>query len=357
MRMISVLAFMLLLACPAAAKTDRGLKYLEKAARKAGTSMSGKLFGKICVLDFTNLATPETTSEFGQKTAELIAAQLVGRGGERYKVIERRELMKIVRDTLLIAGDDEEVLKRIRNEGGADILVSGSYSASGSEVSIDAKAVDAKSLQVLAATTVRLHRTEGLDRMLGRQMIGGRPKESEEIQTTGIDPLEIEAGVFYEGGDAKLYPLREGMVLNSKDNYALYFKPAKASYVYAYQVDSSQKAHRIFPNPDYTRSVNPLPAAEVWLPEGGDYLYLDENPGREDIYVFATRAPSPTLENLKSARLPDIQAAIKTMGVAGRRGTQVLSKAKGTHGNPLELITRKLLAEGDFFWKISFIHQ
>jgi Domain of unknown function (DUF4384)/FlgO protein len=361
MRIWEALALTAVLAGPAAAKTDKGLRYLEKAARRAAAELSGKLSGKVCVLDLTELAAPDATSEFGQKAAELIATRLVERAKTRYRVVERRELIKIARDSVLIAGDDEEVFKRIRAHGGADVLVSGTYSASGAEASLDVKAVDARTLAVLAAATVRVWRTEGLDKMIARRMVAGKDPDAEAQQAPAprgeVDPLELDAGVFYEGGDGKLYPLRDGMVLNSKDNYALYLKPSKPSYVYVYQVDSSQKAFKIFPNPEYTKLANPMPAAEGWVPEGGEYLYLDENPGREEIYVFASRLPSPSLENLKTARLSDIEATIKTMGVAGRRGAQALSKVNGASGNPLELITRKLSAQGDFFWKTSFIHQ
>jgi hypothetical protein len=355
MKFLIAFAAAFALAAPAAAKTDKGLKQLEKASRRAASAIKEKLAGKVCVLDFTELAAPDATSEFGQKVAELVAARLVERAKGRYLVVERRELIKIARDSILIAGDDAEVFKRIRAEAGADVLVSGSYSVAGAEASIDVKAVDAKTLAVLAAATVRVPRTEGLDRMIARRMIGGKELDAEK--PAGADPLEFDVGVFYEGGDGRLYPLRDGMVLNSKDNYALYLKPAKPSHVYAYQVDSSQKAFKIFPNPDYSKAENPLPAAEGWVPQGGEFLYLDQNPGREEIYVFATRAPAPALDALKTARLSDIETTIKTMGLAGKRGSQALAKAKDTAGNPLELITRKLYAQGDFFWKLSFIHQ
>lgn len=356
MKIPAAFAAALLLASPARAWRwpDKGLKKLEAAAGRAGNRLSGSLHGKVCVLDFSEIAAPDATSEFGQKAAELVAARLVQRARGRYRVVERRELITIAKDSVLIAGDDEEVFKRIRAEAGADVLITGTYSAAGAEVSIDAKAIDAKTLAVLAAVTVRVRRTKGLDSMLSHRMVGG--KEVAEAKP-GTDPLEFEVGVFYEGGDGRLYPLRDGMVLNSKDDYALYLKPAKDSFVYAYQVDSSQKAFKIFPNPDFAKAVNPLPAKEEWVPEGGEYLYLDENPGREEIYVFATRAPSPALDELKTARLSDIETTIKTMGLAGRRGSQAMSKSKDTAGNPLELITRKLYAQGDFFWKLSFIHQ
>jgi hypothetical protein len=299
----------------------------------------------------------------------LISARLVERAKGRYSVVDRRELIKIARDSVLIYGDDDAFFKRVHEQAGADVIVSGSYSAAGTEASIDVKAVDAKTLAVIAAATASVARTQGLDRMLARRMLGGKAADAGAESTASTpetlnsssrgvaDPLELDAGLFYEGGDGRLYPLRDGMVLNSKDNYALYVKPDKPCYVYAYQVDSSQKAFKIFPNPKFAKVSNPLPAIENWIPEGGDFLFLDENPGREEIYVFATRTPTAALEDLKTIQLSDIKTAIKTMGLAGRRGSQTLSKVRDTAGNPLELITRRLSTNGDFFWKTTFIHQ
>jgi hypothetical protein len=220
------------------------------------------------------------------------------------------------------------------------------------------KAIDVRTMTVLAAATERLPRDETIGRMIARKMEVGKSPPPEDPPKSGeVSPLELDVGLFYEGGDGRLYPVREGMVLNSKDNYALYLKPSQASYVYAYQVDSSQKAFKIFPNQDYSKALNPLKASELWVPEGGEFLYLDENPGREELYVFATRAPAPALEGLAQVKLSDLQATIRTMGIGGRRGSPVVAKVRDTRGDPMELITRKLYAQGDFFWRTAFIHQ
>jgi hypothetical protein len=123
-------------------------------------------------------------------------------------------------------------------------------------------------------------------------------------------------------------------------------------------VDSTKKAFRLFPNQEYSSASGPLAEGkEYWVPEGRDYLYLDETRGVEDLYVFATRAPAPALEAIKEADNDSIKGVIRTMGVAGRRGGEAPARARGTRGEALELVTRKLAAQGDFFYKVSFIHQ
>ena len=361
---------MLCALAPAAwCRDTSGLKTLDKAVRKAVAPLASKLAGKVCVLDFSELADSSYTSEFGQKVAELASNHLVNRKRAGYRVMERRELVKIMRDSIMMVGDDAKAVENLQKQGGMDVLVSGTYSVAGEEVAIDLKAVDAKTGSLLASSSARLARVEGLSKMISRRFRGSAPDDETakawagegkpaETPRPGVDITELEAGVFYEGGDGKLYPLREGMVLNSKDNYAVYVKPRQPCYVYIYQVDSTKKATRLFPNAQFSSVSGPLTAGkEYWLPEGRDYLYLDEEQGLEDIYVFATRAPSPALESIKEAETDSIKTVIKTMGVAGRRGGEAPVRAQGTRGEAMDLVTRKLAAQGDFFYKVSFIHR
>ena len=92
------------------------------------------------------------------------------------------------------------------------------------------------------------------------------------------------------------------------------------------------------------------------IPEGRKFLYLDENPGREDL-ISLLRTRFQRSERLKDITLTQIQETIRTMGVAGKRDSDARSKVKGTQCDSLELITRKLAAHGDFFYRLSFVHQ
>ncbi|MBI5624176.1 MAG: DUF4384 domain-containing protein [Elusimicrobia bacterium] len=353
-----------------------GVKTMEKVLRKPARLVAKQLSGKVLVADLSDLSDRNFTSEFGQKAGEIIAYHLLKPASEDYQLVERHELGNIVRDSMLIVGDDAEALAQLSKNAGMDMLVSGTYSVVENEVAVNIKAVEAKTGALLASGQARLRRTPGIDRMLGHRFSRSDGQEEPGVSAgvaqaapptaevvvgpilPGGDVLELDAGVFFEGGDGKLYPVREGMVLNSKDNYAIYLKPGQPCYVYVYQVDSSQKATRLFPNADFTSMSNPLKAGvEGWVPDKNEFLYLDENPGREEIFVFATRTPSPSLEGLREITSTGIQQAIRTMGVAGRRGSETMAKVRGTQGNPLDLITRRLSARGDFFYRLAFIHQ
>lgn len=364
------LAAVLALGSPASAGDAAGLKRLEKAVKAAGKRLAPQLRGKVCVIDFSDLGAPNYTSEFGQKVADLLSDSLVNRRTAAFSVVERRELIKILRDSISLKGDDAAVMAGLQKDAGMDVLVSGTYSAVGPEISLTVKAVEAANGRVIASFSARVPKTDGLGLMIARRFSETGEKPTSEVPAEGAagaagaasgaagDPIELETGAFFEGGDGKLYPLRDGMVLNSKDNYALYARPKAPCWLYIYQVDSSRKAFKLFPNPELKTDVNPLAASkELWIPNGRDFFYLDSNPGREEIYVFATRRPSAALESLKEARLSEIQTVIKTMGMAGTRPSETLAKSKGTEGDPIELITRKLAAQGDFYYRIAFIHQ
>lgn len=371
----ALLLALLAIAIPTQARDNAGIKSLDNALRNPTSVLVRKLKGKICVMDFSDLSQTDYTSEFGQKVSDLLSNRLVNANKGGYAVMERRELVKIFHDSIVMVGDDQKAIQEVQRQGGMDVLVSGTYSVVGPEVSIDIKAVDAHSGSVLASATNRLKLTEGLKSMISHRFKEFGPSEPETARSSSstqtenntekgeeahaaVDVLELETGIFYEGGDGKLYPLREGMVLNSKDNYAVYFRPKTPCYVYVYQVDSSQKASPLFPNKEFASTINPVTGgSEVWIPQGKDFLYLDNNVGREEIFIFATRQPAPSLENLHDVRLSEIQQTIKTMGVAGRRGSETVNRIRGTQGDALELVTRKLAAQGDFFYRLSFIHQ
>lgn len=347
---VSLLTFA---AGPAAAAAE--LKPLEQALDKAARTLAPKLAGKVAVLDLSEAGNDSFTSEFGQTASELLSAGLVGAAKGRYQVLDRRELLKLMRDSTLF-GSDAGLLERLQKNAGMDVSVGGSYSRGGTELSLRLKAVSVKTGEVLASASAAVPLAGGLERMAARRFRElGVPEPAE----AGPPPaLELEAGVFYEGGDGRLYPVRDGMVLNSKDNYAVYVKPAQDCHLYVYQVDETAQAVRLFPNPAFRTAENPLKAgAEAWLPNAREFFFLDEHPGREELVVLAVRKPSPELERLETLALPELEERIKTMGAGGARASQTFQKVKGGKGGTAELLTRRLAAQGDFVYRLSFIHQ
>ncbi len=333
---------------------------LEKKLRDSAITISSKLEGRVCIMDFTESSNPNYSSEFGGFLAEHFSNHLTNRRKQKYQVVARKEIVDIVRDTMVF-GDDDLTIKKLTKEAEMDILISGSYGIVDDEISVNIKAVSAETGKVVDSASFHLKKTLGFEKMiLHRYNKLQNPEEKpEETLTTGM--LEVETGIFYEGGDGKLYPLREGMVLTSKDNYAIYVKPSRNCCLYIYQVDSSQNVFKIFPNKIYSQTKNPIEAGkEYWIPSNIEFLYLDENIGVESIYIFATQASVPSLENIEDNNgltVAGLEDSIKTMGIGGKRGTEVIRKVKGTKGNSMELISRKLSSQGDFYYTITFIHR
>lgn len=358
-RTIIMIALIGLLPAQAAwTKDTSGMKRLDKALNKPAKRIAAKLSGKVCVTDFSENGDALDTSEFGQVIANLLSSRLSARKTKKFRLLSRHELVKIMRDSVIFG--DPDTISRLTKDAGMDVLVSGDYSSQASDVVISVKAVEAKSGRLLASASVIVKKTPDIEKMMQRRyrQFGAAPEPSTAAVTAAGDVEEMETGVYHEGGDGKLYPVREGMVLTSNDNYCVYFRPKRRAYVYIIQVDSANKAVRLFPSEDFGTAQNPVEGGkEYWLPGEKEFFYLDNNPGREELFIFATGSPSPELENLRTTTGVVVEEAIRTMGIGGTRASQLSSKIKDTGTGPMQLITRKLIGNGDFYYHLSFIHR
>ena len=93
-RLLAAVLLVCGLAAQAPCRDASGLKALDEALGRSAAALAPSLKGKVCVLDFTELADGAYTSEFGQKVAELVSNRLVNRSRRGYAVMERRELIK-----------------------------------------------------------------------------------------------------------------------------------------------------------------------------------------------------------------------------------------------------------------------
>jgi hypothetical protein len=179
------------------------------------------------------------------------------------------------------------------------------------------------------------------------------------------EKLSADVGVFFEGDDGKPYPIRNGMVLYSNDNYAIYFKPGRKCYMYVFQEDSTGKVYRLFPNIAYGTETNPVSKGkEYWVPTRDTWLYLDENVGRERLYIIASMERSQKLASLANAakNTPAVSKeafsdTIKTMGPAGIRASRV-SKVSLPNKSVIEVLSEKTFSEkSEFIHSVWFWHK
>ena len=182
---------------------------------------------------------------------------------------------------------------------------------------------------------------------------------------TEKEKLSVDVGVFFEGDDGKPYPIRNGMVLYSNDNYAIYFKPSQRCYIYIFQEDSTGKVYRLFPNPQYDTKTNPVSKdKEYWVPTKDTWLYLDENVGKEWLYIIASREKSEKLESLTVLNTKALATcgenfsdAIKTMGPAGIRASRV-SKVSLPNKSVVDVLSEKTFSnKSEFIHSVWFWHK
>jgi outer membrane protein OmpA-like peptidoglycan-associated protein len=87
-------------------------------------------------------------------------------------------------------------------------------------------------------------------------------------------------------------PVKDGEIIRQDDQYAVEFQAGDDRYVYIFQVDATGKLTPIFPNSQIPSKTNPVtPGAFYRIPESGEWFFLDENKGREQIFLLAQKVP------------------------------------------------------------------
>lgn len=121
--------------------------------------------------------------------------------------------------------------------------------------------------------------------------------------------LSVQVSYSYRPIDQLNFrPLLNDSVLHSGDKYQIRFTPLQNAYVYIFQIDSSGAVYRLFP-PDGgdTRpngNISLLQAGVTYfVPAEDEAFQLDEQVGREQIYVLAFGDRDLGLENQYAALL------------------------------------------------------
>jgi len=149
----------------------------------------------------------------------------------------------------------------------------------------------------------------------------GRGEPSEALSFY-LDFLTRPAG----GGDFRKF--RDGDTLASGDLYKILIRPEADGYLYIFQVGSSGAVFRLFPMAEYgnlrLNNLNPIRAGGTYyLPATNKAFQLDNQRGKEAIYVFASRQPRPEVENLSAT----LAGARKAGDHRGTETAQALLKA------------------------------
>jgi hypothetical protein len=93
--------------------------------------------------------------------------------------------------------------------------------------------------------------------------------------------------------------------LTPKDNYRMFIETLSPSYLYVFQIDAEGRVDRLFPNPFYNKTDNPvLPLLSLQIPfSHTEWLYLEEvgreaPPKKNTLYFLASPWPAKKLDEL-----------------------------------------------------------
>jgi hypothetical protein len=341
---------------PASADLQAGVRNL---ARSLAQSIPSGF--RVGVVEFTPAGQEgeKKGSLFGLALADLLATELAKAQQGRFAVVERVQLRKLVEEMEMFGPEDPRARVDL-SRAGVRGIVTGTYVPSGPGLLVSARVVRVEDGAVLGGASEQFPLDPQVRGLLQREFPRG-PK-SVGPSSPGEPPI-LEAGVFYEGPNARLYPVKDGMVLYQADNYRIYFKPNRRAYVYVVQLDSGGSVFRLFPNVegrwDYRTVANPVGAGvAVWVPEAR-FLHLDEKEGREEIYFFASENPIAELEGPGLVSGANLQRTLKLMGVGGSRASTGPVEVKTHEGATVSYETIRAIVNtrGDLTYQVWFWHR
>lgn len=140
--------------------------------------------------------------------------------------------------------------------------------------------------------------------------------------TAASRTVGVEFAMFQDDGTPNPRMLKDGDTLRSGDSYFFHIKTTNRpqNYIYLFQIDSSQKVFKLFPNPNtYHTKSNPVPAnTTITLPNDHKVWVLDDTIGDEKFYLLVSDTAVPALENFTNGTLGDvINSGLPLRGPAG----------------------------------------
>ncbi len=143
-------------------------------------------------------------------------------------------------------------------------------------------------------------------------------------------------------------------ILKSNDNYRIYIKPPKSSYVYIYQEDSNGNGAWLFPREEVDIK-NPLSNNDNWIPSRNGSFSLDDNTGTETIYLVASNKPVPIIDPDPDSQDSSIVITfkIKTRGKEQTRGVKIIEGKSESDINVIEIQDKNW----ELYVEITFKHK
>jgi hypothetical protein len=134
------------------------------------------------------------------------------------------------------------------------------------------------------------------------------------LSQTGSKSLTFLWAFLYQdktGGVKTVDPIKSEILLAEKDRFKIYIKPIENAYVYVFLLDSAQALSLVFPEYlDFFRQGYTW-GTSYHIPEGDNWLYLDEKGGTEEFYLLASSERLIKLEQATREYLKQLSAKQK----------------------------------------------
>ncbi|MBC8246899.1 MAG: DUF4384 domain-containing protein [Deltaproteobacteria bacterium] len=258
------------------------------------------------------------TSFFGKLVAEKLTNELIKAGGDRYVVMERSLVDRIMGERIdLNAEQAHELLK-------ADILVSGTYTVLAEQVDVMARAINLSIAQAVAAGEASIS-LKTVQTLLDSDEISTTPKTQDKT-------ISLRAELFvYKliDGQEREVLIKSGDTLYTGDQFKINFAADKDCYLYVINYDNRNQVNVLFPHPRIALENRIEKGKSYSLPGGNLVYFADEYTGLEYLYVVAELKP-----------MKDIDVLLARMQKAAGEEKQIISRklkeAMGSRGFGVE---------------------
>ncbi len=281
----------------------------------SGASVQARVM-KIAVLEFDPVNDLAKDEGWGRSVADMLTTSAVNSGS--FQVVERHLLQKIQSEQAMGTRETgfTSVAESIGNMVGADYVLSGSVMRQGNQLSISSRLVNVASSTILTAENTvsgvdlaQLARNmEQLMKKLVDRVYGGAPAQPGQ-RAVAAPGAPLRAQVNFAAAGGLTIPVSEGDTLSEQEAYYLEIAVSPRQYVYAAQLDARGALYALFPNPDFSGRNNPVEAGVTLRVPEIENFFLDENTGKETIYVLSSPYPLEQVEQ--------IFAGLATAGAAG----------------------------------------
>lgn len=158
--------------------------------------------------------------------------------------------------------------------------------------------------------------------------------------------------------------IRDGATLRSNDNFKILVRASRECYLYVINFDSTGKANLLFPG--MAGSNNKIGSSNDYqIPDGDNWMFLDNNTGTEAFYVIADVRPMSDLQGLVAEMerqggrdtSKQILAQVRTRGVSVKQIVQGSARTFRTgDGDVINNVTQVVRGTGSLVWSLSFKH-